>query len=123
MAKDKPTVTGQFVAQKKPVRICRVPASHWLPIPPNREPIDRLSWNHPWEKVDCEVGDLARIIRRSVLPQALFFLDTNFFTKAIDDCLWQAILERDLVITPLVRQCCQGLSGGKGNCSVHVFAC
>ena len=70
-------------------------------IPPNRVPIYRLGFTPNQVATDWSL--FARSIRESALPDAAFFLDASFLgRREIPREVWDALLSRQIVITPLV---------------------
>jgi hypothetical protein len=94
--------TGQYIAECGPSRVQRVPPPP-APAQEHRLPASPLGWRFG-SQMRWTSQNLAKTIDLVPHPNVLFFLDTNFFTKAIDDVVWEALLKRDIVITPLVRQ-------------------
>jgi hypothetical protein len=64
-------------------------------------PIGRLSVNGPTSKVDTSAADVAAMIDRS-LDDAVLFLDTNVFTTALDNQVWDSFLRRKILIAPMI---------------------
>jgi hypothetical protein len=90
------TVTSRFRVDQKPVA--------WVVPPPPGAPVDhRLCFSKPTGKLDRTCADLAGIINNAS-PNALFFLDTNFFTKSMDAQVWDALRIKRFLITPMVRE-------------------
>ena len=96
--------TIRYLKTFKPDGTLYVPGPYPGQIPPNRIPTFRLSWRSSPPDNFMDYSDLARTLSTS-LPDAHFFLDTCFVTgQELDESLWDALLERHIVFTPLVFQ-------------------
>ncbi len=89
------TVTSRFRSEQKPVAMVVPPP---IGVPVNH----RLSFTTATEKLDWDISDFVETINNTS-GNALFFLDTNFFTKEMDAQVWNALKYKRLVITPMVR--------------------
>ena len=102
MANKNFTPTGHYFRQIRPVM------ERYLGLPPFR-PVrsdcptlfDRLGMLSPSGKLNYSVDQLVHLIATSPEP-TLFFPDTNFFSSELDDRVWEALLQRRIVITPHV---------------------
>ncbi len=92
--------TGRYVAEQGPDRVQPVPTPP-KPIGEYRDPASRLGWRFPIKR-SWTAEWLAKTIELCSSRHSLFFVDTCFFTKPLEDIVWEALLERDIVITPLV---------------------
>ncbi len=79
--------------EERPVPFSRNP-------PPNREAIGRLCFRGPSPKMDLNIADLTRAISVAALENAIVFLDTNIFTRELDQRIWDALFSRQVYITP-----------------------
>ncbi len=69
--------------------------------PENRQPIMRLGWSQDEAHIDW--NSLAQMIEQSSLSDAKFFMDSSFFDRQeIPWKVWEALLTRQIVFTPLV---------------------
>jgi hypothetical protein len=94
------TVTARFGQEKRALATRPIPDPYPNP-PPGRTPVIRLGGHGPTEKVSVSAADLGKMIGRS-LGNAILFLDTNVFTTALEDQVWDSILKRQILITPMV---------------------
>lgn len=93
--------TIRYITELLPDRTAHVLGPMPGQIPENRRPAFRLSWGS--ESSHVSYPELAEVITISALPDARFFLDTGFLTgQEVDQCVWDALLQRHVVITPLV---------------------
>jgi hypothetical protein len=93
------TLTSGYLIDKEPA----IPRDHSLLIPAWVADNRRMTFWKPTEKMDWSAKDLASAILGSTPTTALMFCDTNFFSAGLDFVVWDAILTRKIVITPLVR--------------------
>src|SRR5262245_40041450 len=71
-----------------------------LPPPGERLPLGRLSISSSKSEL-CEPSDIARIIADAP-AQMVFFADANMFIGPTNDLIWNALLSRQISITPLI---------------------
>jgi hypothetical protein len=93
------TVTSRFFEESTPVAARHVP-SPFPDLPPNRAPIGRLCFWGPSRKLDWTTSGLVHAIGVASLQDAIFFLDTNVFTKQLEAAVWDALCTRRILITP-----------------------
>src|ERR1022692_1484916 len=94
------TVTSRFFKEKSPLLTMRV-SSPFLHPPENRRPIGRLGTRGPSAKLDITAPDLAQTIDNA-LPDAICFLDTNVFSKPLDQRIWDALFRKQILLSPSV---------------------
>lgn len=98
------TLTGTHFVQSRPIRTGTEPAPT-NPIPEGRAYIKRMSWSiNPGMRTTAPAAAIAAAIRDTALPDAAFFPDTCFLTTPLDVDVWQSLLTRKLVLTPLIHQ-------------------
>jgi len=95
------SVTSAFVGKEPQLGLRQTPSP--FPNPPrNRQAIGRLWFWGPTPKADCSAATLAEIIADGSLSNAIFFLDTNVFTRELDISVWNALSRRRILIAPTV---------------------
>ncbi len=78
-------------------------SSAWHTVVNGRIPTERLAFGPLTAKRPIDYRVVARFIRTYCPQNMAFYLDTNFFTgEEKPDVLWHALLEKQIVITPLV---------------------
>jgi hypothetical protein len=92
------TVTSRHLEEHPPIAERRIRSPLPNP-PPNRQPIARLSFDGPTIKFDCSAADLVQIVGVSAMADAVLFLDTNIFTRELDQSVWDAFSEKQIFIT------------------------
>jgi hypothetical protein len=93
------SVTSRFLTEARPIAERELPSP--FPAPPrNRSAIGRLAFRGPTPKLDCSVDELVQAASLDSLEDAVFFLDTNMFTKELDPALWNAMCARKVAIAP-----------------------
>jgi hypothetical protein len=97
--KQKMTVTSRFIDDQRPLASRNIPSPFPNP-PPNREAIGRLDFRGPSPKMDLNVADFTQAINVGALENAIVFLDTNIFTRELDQSLWDVLFTRQIYITP-----------------------
>ena len=118
MAKKKMTKTGRYVAEAHAVIEKHI--SHPFPTPPpNRHSIARLAVHWRPEIRGVTTAELAAAINNT-LKDAIIIPDTNFFTRPMDQPVWDAIFCRRLAITPMVWQ---ELGGGTNPWRTTMLCC
>src|ERR1035437_5612650 len=95
------TITSRFLEESRRIAVKRTPSPFPDP-PPGRRPIGRLCFEGPSPKLDWPIADLAHAIAVDSLQDAVFFLDTNVFTKELDLALWNAFCTRRIIIVPAI---------------------
>jgi GH24 family phage-related lysozyme (muramidase) len=95
------TITSRFLEEGRPLAVKQVPSPYPDP-PPGRGALGRLCFRGPSPKLDLPIADLAQIISTASLHDAVFFLDTNIFTKELDLVLWRAFCTRRIFIAPAI---------------------
>lgn len=93
------TVTSRFIDEQRPLASRNVPSPFPNP-PPNRVAIGRLCFHGPSPKMDWNVADFTHAISVAALQNASLFLDTNIFTRELDQSIWDALFTRQIYITP-----------------------
>lgn len=97
--KPKMTVTSRFIDEQQPLASRNILSPFPNP-PPNREAIGRLNFRGPSPKVDLNVEDFTQAISGAALENAIVLLDTNIFTRELDQSIWDALFTRQIYITP-----------------------
>ena len=102
MAKTNVTLNYFASGKRSDGTVCRLgPAPG--EIPENRQAVSRLGCCGNEFITDWEL--FAKSIRDSALPDAMFFLDSSFVGRRdVPRTVWDSILSRELIITPLVWQ-------------------
>ena len=95
------TTTSRFLNETVPMHWVHKRAPVWM-TPFQGEPIPRLGAGLPSPKTPRTPAEIAFTLRTFPTEQAIFFPDTNFFSKAIDPLVWEALLSKRIAITPLV---------------------
>src|ERR1700682_1723883 len=101
--KPKMTVTSRFIDEQRPLASRNIPSPFPNP-PPNREAIGRLNFRGPSPKMDLIVEYFTQAISGASLENAIVFLDTNIFTRELDQSIWDALFARQSYITPGVNR-------------------
>lgn len=94
------SLTSRYFAETKPFAV----GHSALPILLNNRPFRRLAFGEPLEKMRIASWEFVDRIRTFFAENAIFFPDTNFFTKAINPAVWDALLRKRIAIPPLIRQ-------------------
>ena len=97
--KPKMTVTSRFIDEQRPLASRNIPSPFPTP-PPNREAIGRLNFRGPSPKMDLNIADFTQAISVAALQNAIVFLDTNIFTRELEQSIWDALFTRQIYITP-----------------------
>jgi hypothetical protein len=98
-AKKNYSVTNRYFEEKRPVF---VKATKHFNI--NGRHFSRLSFGDSEARRDAPTWDLAHRIRHVLPANAIFFPDTNFFSRPMGRLVWDALFEKRLAITPMIRQ-------------------
>jgi hypothetical protein len=93
------SVTSRYFDEKKPVF---VKTTKHFDI--NGRHFSRLSFGDAEARMDAPTWEFAHRIRNALPPNAIFFPDTNFFSRPMGRLVWEAVLEKRLAITPMIRQ-------------------
>lgn len=64
----------------------------------------RLSFGDSEARLDLPTWELAHRIRHVLPKNAIFFPDTNFFSRPMGRIVWDALFEKRLAITPMILQ-------------------
>jgi hypothetical protein len=92
------TVTSRHLEEHPPIAERRIRSPFPNP-PPNRRPIARLSFDGPTSKFDCSAAHLVQTVSVSAMADAVLFLDTNIFTRELDQSVWDAFSGKQIFIT------------------------
>jgi hypothetical protein len=93
------SVTSRYFDEKKPVF---VKATKHFDL--NGRHFSRLSFGDAESRLDVPTWEFAHRIRHSIPANAIFFPDTNFFSRPMGRLVWDALFEKRLAITPMIRQ-------------------
>jgi hypothetical protein len=93
------SVTSRYFDEKKPVF---VKATKHFDI--NGRHFSRLSFGDSEPRMDAPTWEFAHRIRKSLPANAIFFPDTNFFSRPMGRLVWDAIFEKRVAISPMIRQ-------------------
>lgn len=99
--KRKLTKTGRYFTEKRTLATRFIGAPLPEP-PPGRRPSVRLCMSGPTEKVKMSGAELAASFGPAVTSDALFFLDTSIYSTCTCKPLWDMILSKQVLITPMV---------------------
>ena len=93
------SVTSRYFDEKKPAL---VKVSKHFDI--NGRHFSRLSFGDAEARMDVPTWDFAHRIRNVLPANAILFPDTNFFSRPMGRLVWDALFEKRVAITPMIRQ-------------------
>jgi hypothetical protein len=93
------SVTSRYFNEKKPAY---VQTTKHFNI--NGRTFSRLSFGDAEARMDAPTWDFADRIKYALPANAIFFPDTNFFTRPMGRLVWDALFEKRVAITPMIRQ-------------------
>jgi hypothetical protein len=98
-AKKNYSVTSRYFDEKKPAFV-----KNTKHFDINGRHFSRLSFGDSEARMDVPTWELSHRIRNMLPPNAIFFPDTNFFSRPMGRLVWDAIFEKRVAITPMIRQ-------------------
>jgi hypothetical protein len=95
-------ITSRYMKEKGTFGGIVEPAYPSAIISTPRPRYPRLAFRPATPKLDITASEVAARIKGTFLPRTLFFPDTNFFSRPMNFAVWDALLEKRIVITPKV---------------------